>query len=257
MNFENFPYFSPPPPSHYPPTPPITPPPHHPSPPPKLAPPPPKFPIPPPPSFKPPPPHIVPSPPHPISPPPPHIVPSPPNNPISPPLPPPPPGHHHHTVIVFVFVSIGGIFFLAFLAAAFFCFIKKKKKRIVQETDKIKIDEHMKVEEDIVQGPHGSKMVVLTIDEDVHIEEEIKKNEKLLLHHRPDSPNPAPRRAPKAEPNRNRKTTPPNPHCPPHRFPILQCFLAVLSAAKHETRFYGHSLTVYAETKHSHEAAEL
>ncbi|KAK4484604.1 hypothetical protein RD792_007191 [Penstemon davidsonii] len=181
LNFEYFPYLSPPPPHFHPPYHPFAPPQ-----PPTSAPPPPKFPVPPvaPPHPISPPPHIVPSPPHPISPPPhpmspppPHIVPSPPR-PISPPLPPPPsPPGHHPTVIIFVFVSIGGLFFLAFLAAAFLCYIKKRKKRIVQETDKIKIDDHVKVQEAIVPGPHGSKMVVLTIDEDVHIEEEIKKNE--------------------------------------------------------------------------------
>ncbi|KAK4484598.1 hypothetical protein RD792_007185 [Penstemon davidsonii] len=181
LNSEYFPYISPPPPHFHPPYHPFAPPQ-----PPNSGPPPPKFPVPPvaPPHPISPPPHIVPSPPHPISPPPhpmspppPHIVPSPPR-PISPPLPPPPsPPGHHPTVIIFVFVSIGGLFFLAFLAAAFLCYIKKRKKRIVQETDKIKIDDHVKVQEAIVPGPHGSKMVVLTIDEDVHIEEEIKKNE--------------------------------------------------------------------------------
>ncbi|KAL2476553.1 putative leucine-rich repeat extensin-like protein 3 [Abeliophyllum distichum] len=124
----------------------------------------------------PPPPHIVPSPspPHHIPPPPPHIVPSPPH-PITPPPPPPTPGHH--TVIIFIFVSLGGLFFLAFLSVALFCFLKKRKKRIIQETDKVKIDEHIKVHEDIVIGPHGTKAVVLTIDDDVNIEEVIKKNE--------------------------------------------------------------------------------
>ncbi|KAL2496622.1 putative leucine-rich repeat extensin-like protein 3 [Forsythia ovata] len=130
--------------------------------------------------ISPPPPHIVPSPPHPISPPPPHIVPSPPHH-ISPPpphiVPPPPPTPGHHTVIIFIFVSLGGLFFLAFLSVALFCFLKKRKKRIIQESDKVKIDEHIKVHEDIVPGPHGTKTVVLTIDEDVNIEEVIKKNE--------------------------------------------------------------------------------
>ncbi|KAI3457540.1 hypothetical protein Pfo_014203 [Paulownia fortunei] len=208
-NFVNFPFFPPTPP-HYIPAPPNVPPPHNPPSPPKVtpprppitAPPPPKFPIPgpppphhapsppPPPAVKPPnlpvtppppsvkpPPHPIspPPPPHPVSPPPPHIVPSPPH-PISPPPPPSPPGHHS-TVIIFVFVSIGGLFFLAFLAAALFCCVKKRKKRIVQETDKFKIDEHVKVQEAIVPGPHGTQTVVLTIDEDVHVEEEIKKTE--------------------------------------------------------------------------------
>ncbi|KAL2476540.1 putative leucine-rich repeat extensin-like protein 3 [Abeliophyllum distichum] len=137
----------------------------------------------------PPPPHIVPSPPHHIPPPPPHIVPSPPH-PITPPPPPPTPGHH--TVIIFIFVSLGGLFFLAFLSVALFCFLKKRKKRIIHETDKVKIDEHIKVHEDIVTGPHGTKAVVLTIDDDVNIEEVIKKNEVVgkSSHMRSDEKHP-------------------------------------------------------------------
>ncbi|EYU45053.1 hypothetical protein ABFS82_13G056400 [Erythranthe guttata] len=178
-NFQIYPYFPPTPPHYFPappnakpppPSPPKVAPPH----PPTIAPPPPKSPIrPPPPPHHPPPP--PPPPPHPISPPPPHIVPSPPN-PILPP-PPPPPGHHHSTVIIVVFVSVGGLFFLAFLAAALFCCAKKKKKKIINETDKIKIDEHVKIQEAVVPGPHGTQMTVVTIDEDFHIEEEIKKTE--------------------------------------------------------------------------------
>ncbi|CAI9784331.1 unnamed protein product [Fraxinus pennsylvanica] len=190
QNYVKYPYFPPTqphnlpcPPIVPPPSPPkvAPPPPHHvspPPPPPHIVPPPPHPVIPPPPphpvSPPPPPPHIVPPPPHPVFPPPPHIVPSPPH-PYSPPPPPPTPGHH--TVIIFVFVSLGGLFFLAFLSVALFCFLKKRKRRIIQETDKVRIDEHVRVHEDIVPGPHGTKNVILTIDDDVDIEEEIKKNE--------------------------------------------------------------------------------
>ncbi|KAL3584274.1 hypothetical protein D5086_015335 [Populus alba] len=90
----------------------------------------------------------------------------------------PTPGHHS-TVIIVVFVSLGGLFFLAFLSVALCCFIKKKKKKTVQKTEILEFDEHTKVHEAIVPGPHGEKITVLNIEEDVHLVEEIKKNEKL------------------------------------------------------------------------------
>lgn len=43
----------------------------------------------------------------------------------------------------------------------------------------MKVDEHMKVHEDVVTRPDGTKAVILTIDEDVHIDEEIVKREKV------------------------------------------------------------------------------
>ncbi|KAG6395821.1 hypothetical protein SASPL_141950 [Salvia splendens] len=64
--------------------------------------------------------------------------------------------------------------------AALFCFIKKRKKTIVQETDNVKIEEHVRVHEDIVPGPHGTQAVVLTIDEDLHVEEEIHKTSEVV-----------------------------------------------------------------------------
>ncbi|XP_042024746.1 protein TRACHEARY ELEMENT DIFFERENTIATION-RELATED 7A-like [Salvia splendens] len=167
QNSQFFPYFPP----HFAPPFPLPPPPHHPPPPPKLPPPPPKSPLPTPP----PPPRHTPSPP---LPPPPHTFSPPPPHPISPPLPPPPPDHS--TVVIVVFLSIGGVFFLAFVAAALFCFIKKRKKTIVQETDNVKIEEHVRVHEDIVPGPHGTQAVVLTIDEDLHVEEEIHKTSEVV-----------------------------------------------------------------------------
>ncbi|GFY85631.1 tracheary element differentiation-related 7 [Actinidia rufa] len=78
-----------------------------------------------------------------------------------------------------VFVSFGGLFFLAFLAIDLCCFIKKKKKKKVQETDIIHVDEHLKVKEVVVPCPHGSQTVVLSIEEDVHIDDERRKNEKV------------------------------------------------------------------------------
>ncbi|KAK2980373.1 hypothetical protein RJ640_014546 [Escallonia rubra] len=57
--------------------------------------------------------------------------------------------------------------------------LQKKKKKTRQETDIIKVDEHLKVHEVIIPGPHGAETVVLSIDEDIHIQEEIKKNETV------------------------------------------------------------------------------
>ena len=152
INYYNFPPFSPPPP-----------PPH-------------RRPPPPPPHINPPPP-----PPHTRPPPPPHTRPPPPPHVLPPP--PSPSPDSHPTVIIIVFVSLGGLFFLAFLSVALCCFLKKRKKKMVQETDIIKVDEHLTVKEAIVPGPHGEQAVVLFVDDDVHIQEEIRKNEKFGQGH--------------------------------------------------------------------------
>ncbi|MED6163210.1 hypothetical protein PIB30_077793 [Stylosanthes scabra] len=143
----NFPQFPPPPPFHpfnYPPPPP---PPSHP--------------------FAPPPPHVYPppTPHHPVHPPP-YPVPTPPS-----------PDNHHPTIIVIVFVSFGCLMFLAVLAFALCCMIKKWKKK--QETDIIHFDEHRHVTEAIVPGPFGEQVVVISVEDDVHIDEEIIKNEEF------------------------------------------------------------------------------
>ncbi|KAL8110592.1 uncharacterized protein LOC141672984 [Apium graveolens] len=187
------PKFPAPPPHHpsMPPTPAAKPPKHSTPPPsPTVKPPPrPNHPPPPSPSVKPPPSPIHPPPPsHPNYPPPSHpSYPPPPSHPIHPPPPPhivptpPPPGHHSHTVIVVIFVSLGGIFFLAFLSVALFCFLKKKKKT-VQETDIVKIDEHLTIKEAIIPGPHGPQTVILSVEDDIHIQEDIRKNESSVGH---------------------------------------------------------------------------
>ncbi|KAA8546521.1 hypothetical protein F0562_002740 [Nyssa sinensis] len=113
---------------------------------------------------------IPPPPPHPITPPPPHFI---------PPPPPPPSPDNHTIVIVIVFVSFGGLLFLAFLATTLCCFIKKKKKKTVQEIDIVHVHEHLEVKEAIAPGPHGPQAVVLSITDDIHVDEEIKKNEKF------------------------------------------------------------------------------
>ncbi|KAK9944072.1 hypothetical protein M0R45_009656 [Rubus argutus] len=86
---------------------------------------------------------------------------------------------NHPTVIVIVFISFVSVFFLAFLAVALCYFItKRKKKSTIQETEKIQFDNRRKIKEVIVEGPHGPQAVVLSIEDDVHIDEELKKNEK-------------------------------------------------------------------------------
>ncbi|XP_057972968.1 protein TRACHEARY ELEMENT DIFFERENTIATION-RELATED 7A-like [Malania oleifera] len=114
-------------------------------------------------------------------PPPPHQVPPPPPHVLSPPPPPPYSPDNQPTVIIVVVLSLlGGLFFLAFLSVLLccFCFIKKrreKKKKIVQENDTVDAEKHRKVTETIVKGPHGEETVVLTVEDDVQIEEEIRK----------------------------------------------------------------------------------
>lgn len=70
---------------------------------------------------------------------------------------------------------------LAFLAFALCCYIKKKKKqkKTVQETHFLCIDEHLKVKEAIVGGPKGPQAVVISTEDDVHVEEETEKNAKF------------------------------------------------------------------------------
>ncbi|KAI9077519.1 hypothetical protein K1719_040451 [Acacia pycnantha] len=173
--------FSPPPPPRRAPPPPT---PRVPPPPPRRAPPPPTPRVPPPPPRRAPPPPTPrvppPPPPHVRPPPPPHVRPPPPPHVRPPPAPvPPSPAPHHHTVIVVVFVSLGGLLFLSLLAFALFCFIKRRKKKASQEMGMVHYDEHKKVKEEIVSGPFGQKVVVMTVEDDVHIDAEVKKKEKF------------------------------------------------------------------------------
>lgn len=72
--------------------------------------------------------------------------------------------------------------FLSLLAFALFCCVQKRKKKTQQETDIIHIDEHKKVKETIVPGPFGQQAVVITVEDDVHIDEVIRKNEEKEGH---------------------------------------------------------------------------
>lgn len=49
----------------------------------------------------------------------------------------------------------------------------------IQETDIIRTDEHLKIKEAIVEGPNGPQAIVLSIENDKHVEEEIIKTEKF------------------------------------------------------------------------------
>lgn len=53
----------------------------------------------------------------------------------------------------------------------------------MNETDIIRTDEHIRVKEAIVQGPNGPEIVVLSIEDDKHTQEEIIKNEKMEMKH--------------------------------------------------------------------------
>ena len=76
------------------------------------------------------------------------------------------------------------------LAFALFCCVQRKKKKKTQETDVIHFDEHRRVNETIVPGPFGRNTVVVTVEDDVHIDEEIIKSEKVghNLHAKSSSP---------------------------------------------------------------------
>lgn len=89
----------------------------------------------------------------------------------------PPSSDGYPTVVVIVFVSIGGVFFTLVLAAAIFCFLKKckNKKKTCQKTEAVHIDEHKKMKEVIVEGPHGTQSVVITVQDDIHVGEKIDK----------------------------------------------------------------------------------
>lgn len=94
-----------------------------------------------------------------------------------PPPPPPPSSDGDTTVIVIVFVSLGGVVFLAFLLLGVLCLIKRsgKRERMGDEIDVVKADERLTVKEAAVAGPHGRQAVVLTMEDDVHIQELIRK----------------------------------------------------------------------------------
>jgi len=80
-------------------------------------------------------------------------------------------------VIVVVVVCAGGLALLSLFTFVLFCFFQKRKEK-TQETDVMHIDEHIKGKETIVPGPFGQQAVVISVEDDVHVDES-KKSEKL------------------------------------------------------------------------------
>ncbi|GJV95197.1 hypothetical protein Tco_1546774 [Tanacetum coccineum] len=86
------------------------------------------------------------------------------------------------TVVFVVLVSFGCFFFLAPTLFALCYIIKKWKcKKTTSKKEMVHVDEHLKVSENVMKGPDGRKAVSITIDDDLHIdeEEEHKKNENF------------------------------------------------------------------------------
>ncbi|KAK4755676.1 hypothetical protein SAY87_009433 [Trapa incisa] len=92
---------------------------------------------------------------------------------------PPAPDHHHHTMIIIMFVSCRGLLFFVFLVVALFCCHKKRKRKTFKEAEIIRCDEHRQVKEEIVEGPGVKEAIVLTVEDDVDIEEEIMKAKRF------------------------------------------------------------------------------
>ncbi|XP_051139440.1 protein TRACHEARY ELEMENT DIFFERENTIATION-RELATED 7A-like [Andrographis paniculata] len=146
-------------------------------------------PFPPPPTVSPPPPFHPIHPPSPSPPPPFHPI-HPPPSPFHPIPPPPSAPDNGPTVIIVVVVSFGCVLFLALCFFALWCVIKRRKE-CVEETDVIRTDKHVRVKEEIVEGPCGPEVVVLSVEKDEHTEEEIVRSNKVKvggkhLHEKPD-----------------------------------------------------------------------
>jgi hypothetical protein len=75
--------------------------------------------------------------------------------------------------IVVVVICAGGLVLLSLLTFALYCCFQKKEN--TQETETIHIDEHKKVKETIVPGPFGQQAVVISVEDDVHVDEARKK----------------------------------------------------------------------------------
>ncbi|XP_059281739.1 protein TRACHEARY ELEMENT DIFFERENTIATION-RELATED 6-like [Lycium ferocissimum] len=94
----------------------------------------------------------------------------------------------NYTIIVFVFSTFGCIL-LGLAMLAFCCYLKKKKKsKIIVETKEVKhIDDHLKIKEATVEGPHGKlERVALSVEEDLHEKDDIvrtKKGSEEVHHH--------------------------------------------------------------------------
>lgn len=80
-------------------------------------------------------------------------------------------------VIIVVFVSIGGLLLLACLAA--FCWHKKKGRKTERKAEVLNFSDHVHVHKSTMSGPEDSKVVRLTVDEDVKFQEAVKKSEAV------------------------------------------------------------------------------
>ncbi|KAK4352569.1 hypothetical protein RND71_028087 [Anisodus tanguticus] len=79
------------------------------------------------------------------------------------------------------------LFGLVVLAFCSYLLKKKKKSTIIVETKEVKhTDDHLKIKEAIVEGPHGKlETVVLSVEEDLHEKDDIMRTKKELeeVHH--------------------------------------------------------------------------
>ncbi|GAU39904.1 hypothetical protein TSUD_04960 [Trifolium subterraneum] len=78
-------------------------------------------------------------------------------------------------VIVVVVVCAGGLVLLSLITFVLFCCFQKSKEKKTRETDIIHINEHKKGKETIAPGPFGQQAVVISVEDDVHVDEEKKK----------------------------------------------------------------------------------
>ncbi|KAM3361083.1 hypothetical protein P3S68_015937 [Capsicum galapagoense] len=107
------------------------------------------------------------------------------NFPFSPPQ--PSSSEHSYTIVIFVFSTFGCIL-LGLAILAYWCYLKKKKKStiLVEEKEVKHIDDHLKIKEAIVEGPHGKlETIVLSVEEDLNEKDDIVRTKKELeeVHH--------------------------------------------------------------------------
>ncbi|XP_021760615.1 uncharacterized protein LOC110725443 [Chenopodium quinoa] len=104
------------------------------------------------------------------------------NNPFPRPTPPSP--DYHPTVIVVVFISFGCILLFGAVLFCIWWLIKKHHKckhcherKNIHERKDVDVDEHLRVQEMIVRGPHGPKKVLVQVDDDVRVHKDTHKEE--------------------------------------------------------------------------------
>lgn len=54
---------------------------------------------------------------------------------------------------------------------------RRKERKLIRERKDIDVDEHLKVHEMIVRGPHGPKKVLVSVDDDVRVHEDVHRSE--------------------------------------------------------------------------------